>query len=115
MRAYLVRRLLFAVLLVVTVSSASLVLARLAPGDYVTETFGIDAGRARADEMRARLGLKQSIGAQYREWAVRAAHLDFGRSLLYDRPVSDLIPTHAANTALLAVSALAVATLVGLP
>ena len=41
--------------------------------------------------------------------------LDLGRSLLYDRPVSDLIPERAANTAILALTALFFATLIGLP
>ena len=41
--------------------------------------------------------------------------LDFGRSLAYDRPVIDLIPERAANTAILALSALFLATIVGLP
>jgi peptide/nickel transport system permease protein len=59
--------------------------------------------------------LNKTIGEQYRDWVVAAAHLDFGRSLLYDRPVKDLIPERAANTAILAVTALVVATLVGLP
>ena len=41
--------------------------------------------------------------------------LDFGSSLLYDRPVRDLVPERAANTAILAVTALLIATVVGLP
>ena len=41
--------------------------------------------------------------------------LDFGRSLLYDRPVRDLIPERAANTAILAISALLLATGIGVP
>lgn len=40
---YLARRLAFAVFLVFAVSSASLVLARLAPGDFVTESLGVEA------------------------------------------------------------------------
>jgi peptide/nickel transport system permease protein len=35
--------------------------------------------------------------------------------MLYDRPVGDLIPERAANTAILAFAALAMATLIGLP
>jgi len=115
MGAYLARRLAFAAFLVVAVSSGSLILTRLAPGDYVTESMGIDARRETIEEARARYGLNKSIGAQYRDWVVAAAHLDLGRSLLYDRPVKDLIPERAANTAILAMTALAVATLVGLP
>jgi peptide/nickel transport system permease protein len=115
MLAYFVRRAAFALFLVFAVSSASLLLARLAPGDYASTSMGINARPETIEEARARLGLNRSIGAQYRDWLVRAAHFDFGRSMQYDRPVIDLIPERAANTAILAVSALAVATLLGLP
>jgi peptide/nickel transport system permease protein len=112
---YFSRRLLFAVFLVFAVSSASLVLARLAGGDYVTESLGIEAHRETIAQARARYGLDKSIGAQYGDWLLRVARLDLGRSLLYDRPVSDLIPERAANTAILALTALLFATVIGLP
>src|SRR6266487_2252518 len=115
MAAYLARRLAFALFLVVSVSSASFVLTRLAPGDYVTESLGIDARSETIEQTRARYGLNKPILNQYADWLVRAGHLDFGNSLLYDRPVADLIPERAANTALLAATALAMATFVGLP
>src|SRR2546422_8929872 len=115
MGVYLARRLAFAAFLVVAVSSGSLILARLAPGDYVTQSMGIDARRETIEQARARYGLNKSIGAQYRDWVVAAAHPHLGRALLYDRPVKDLIPERAANTAILAITALAVATLLGLP
>jgi len=115
MLAYFARRAAFAIFLVFAVSSASLLLARLAPGDYVSQSMSLGTRGETMEGARARLGLDRSIGAQYRDWLVRAAHFDFGRSLQYDRPVIDLIPERAANTAILAVSALAVATLLGLP
>jgi len=115
MLIYIARRAAFAVFLVFAVSSAALVLARLAPGDYVTTSLGIDARRETIEQARARYGLNRSIGEQYRDWVVRAARLDFGQSLIYDRPVADLIPERAANTAVLALTALLAATLVGLP
>ena len=115
MLIYIARRAAFAVFLVFAVSSAALVLARLAPGDYVTTSLGIDARRETIEQARARYGLNRSIGEQYRDWVIRAARLDFGQSLIYDRPVADLIPERAANTAVLALTALLAATLVGLP
>src|SRR5919197_6219169 len=115
MGAYLARRLAFAVFLVFAVSSVSFVLTRLAPGDYVTESLGIDARRETIERTRARYGLDRPIAEQYRQWVGRALRLDFGQSLLYDRPVTDLIPGRAANTAVLAAAALVVAPLVGLP
>jgi peptide/nickel transport system permease protein len=115
MVAYIVRRLAFALFLVFAVSSASLVLARLGPGDFVSQSMGLNARPETIEEARARYGLNRSIGEQYRLWIAGATHLDFGRSLLFDRPVADLIPERAVNTAILAVTALVVATLIGLP
>ena len=115
MIGYIARRVAFAVFLVFAVSSASLLLAKLAPGDYVTETLGVNARREVIDEARARYGLNRSFGEQYRAWLVGAMHLDFGRSMQFDRPVADLIPERARNTAILAVTALVLATFIGLP
>ena len=115
MAAYFARRLLFAVFLVMAVSSASLVLARLAPGDYVTDSLGIQASRETIERARERYGLNKSIGEQYRDWMTGAVRLDFGRSMQYDRPVRELIPERAGNTAILALTALLLATLIGVP
>lgn len=115
MLRYLLRRLVFAAFLVFAVSSASLLLTRLAPGDYASGTLGIGASDQAREQLRARYGLDRPLAAQYWDWLARAARLDFGRSLAYDRPVIDLIPERAANTAILALSALLLATLIGLP
>src|ERR1700687_5158119 len=106
MLAYLIRRLAFAIFLVFFVSSASLVLARLAPGDFVSQSIGLDARRETIEDARARYGLNRSIAEQYRAWIAGAARLDFGRSLLFDRPVIDLTLERGPNTASLEVTAL---------
>ena len=115
MTRYIARRLAFAALLVMIVSSASMVLARLAPGDFVDLSFPPEATPEAKAQARARYGLDRSISSQYLDWLGAAARFDFGRSFLYDRPVRDLIPERAANTAVLALTALVVATAVGLP
>jgi peptide/nickel transport system permease protein len=114
MAAYLLRRLVFAAVLVFAVSSASLLLTHLAPGDFATEALGV-ARPEQIEQMRARYGLDRSFAEQYVDWLGRAVRFDFGRSLTYDQPVADLVPRFAANTAVLAVSALLLATFVGLP
>ncbi len=111
MGRYLARRIAFALFLVFAVSSASLVLARLAPGDAASNDLDI----RRVAQRRHELGLDKSIAAQYRDWLFAAARFDLGQSLKYERPVRDLIPERAANTAILAGAALVFATLVGLP
>jgi len=111
---FLARRLLFAMLVVFLVSSASLILARLAPGDYVIHANPLASAESAA-RARARYGLDRPLAETYVRWLRNAARLDFGRSLAYDRPVTALVPERAANTAILAVAALGVATLIGLP
>ena len=114
MFSYLWRRLVFAAFLVFAVSSASLVLVELAPGDYAIEQFG----QATPEEMaalRARYGLDRPFSVQYVEWLGKAVRFDFGRSLANGRPVAELISEGAFNTAVLALTALLLATLVGLP
>ncbi|MDE3156137.1 MAG: ABC transporter permease [Acidobacteriota bacterium] len=115
MARYLLRRLVFALLMVFVVTSVSLLLTRLAPGDFAAEAFGLGANPQTVARARARYGLDQPILTQYEAWLDRAVHLDFGTSLLYGRPVAELIPQRAANSALLAVAALALATFIGLP
>jgi len=115
MTAYLLRRLTFAALLVFTVSSASLVLTRLAPGDYAMVTLGVDARPELLEQTRARYGLNRPIVEQYRGWLAHALRLDFGESMQHGVPVAGLVRAAAANTALLAAAALLCATLVGLP
>ncbi len=115
MAAYLARRFAFAVLLVFSVSSVALVLTRLAPGDFADQTLVQTGNREAAEALRERYGLNRSIGGQYVDWLWKAVRFDFGRSMVYDRPVQELISERAANSAILALSALALATLVGIP
>ena len=115
MTRYLARRLAFAIVLVVAVSSGSFILARLAPGDFVTLTTRGQVSPETMQRERARFGLNKSVAAHYRDWFAAAVRLDFGDSMLYDRPVRGMIVERAANTAILAVAALVLATAVGLP
>jgi ABC-type dipeptide/oligopeptide/nickel transport system permease component len=102
-----------AVALVFVVSSAALVLADLAPGDFATARIGSDPAVARAE--RERLHLDRPLTERYRDWVVRAVTLDLGESFQYRRPVLPLVRERAANTATLGLAALLVATLLGIP
>jgi peptide/nickel transport system permease protein len=114
MGRYLLRRLGFAVVLVFVVSSAALLLTRIAPGDFATVS-GQDLTIEQRAQMRASLGLDRSLASQYFSWLGGAVRFDFGRSLLYSRPVNVLVGERALNTAVLATMALLTATLVGIP
>jgi peptide/nickel transport system permease protein len=107
---FMLRRAVFAALLILLVSSAALVLARLAPPD---DGFGTDPAVLLAE--RERLGLNRPVVEQYVAWLTQTVRLDFGESLRFRRPVSSLIRERAGNTALLGFAALALATAIGIP
>lgn len=109
---FLLRRGLAALLLVFAVTSGALLLAQLAPGDYAAQ-FGRDPAQIAAE--RHRLGLDRPLFEQYTHWLRRTLSLDLGESFHYQRPVSSLVREGAANTAVLATTALIVATLIGIP
>lgn len=116
MRATLIRRiarrLAFALLLIFLVSSAALLLARVAPG-RPDENIGLTP-QQRA-QIRAELDLDSPLHVFYGHWMRRLVRFDLGTSFVYGRPVVALVLDRAANTALLAATALAIATLVGVP
>lgn len=112
MLLFLVRRALAALALVFIVTSSAVLLAGVSPGDYATN-FGRTAEQIASE--RHRLGLDLPVGRQYTRWLTRAVTFDFGESFQYQQPVMDLVRQRAANTALLALSALVVATLMGIP
>ena len=114
MGRYLARRLGFALLLVFVVSSAALLLTRLAPGDFTTAQ-GLDLDAASRQRLRLDLGLDQPLAEQYLRWLGGVVRFDFGVSLLYSRPVNAIISERAANTAVLAAIALLRATMIGVP
>jgi peptide/nickel transport system permease protein len=106
------RRLFFAILLILFVSSAAVVLARLAPG-------GIGEDLSTPPDVRARIRdefeLDRPLPVFYLHWLGRLVRFDLGTSFVYRRPVGELVRDRAANTALLAATALAIATCVGVP
>src|SRR5712691_13553709 len=81
----------------------------------MTTELGLKARPEEVARTRARFDLDRSPVAQLGGWAIRAARFDFGDSFLYDRPVGGLIRRAAGNTAVLAVAALSLATLLGIP
>ena len=111
---FAVGRVVSGTIFALVVASLTLLLARMVPGDP-----SIDEQLQRSPEeiaaLRAELGLDQPFLGQYARWLGGLARLDLGRSSLYRRPVTDLVSERAANTAMLALAALLVATAIGLP
>lgn len=108
----IVARAALTVLLVLAAGSALMLITSLAPGSDATDpSISIEEREREAK----RLGLDRPLGERYVEWLGRAVRLDLGQSTRYAQPVTSLVAERAANTALLALTALLAATLTALP
>jgi ABC-type dipeptide/oligopeptide/nickel transport system permease component len=105
------RRLVAAVVLVLATVSLTWWLTRSAPGQATL--FARDGFLA--DDSLAATEAREASGQSLWSWWMAASRLDLGRSAKYQRPVLPLVAERAANSALLALAALALALAVGLP
>jgi peptide/nickel transport system permease protein len=116
-RLYILQRLLTGVLTLFGMSVVIFVLLRLAPGDIVDILFA-SAGfvnPAAKEEIARELGLDQPIPVQYYRWVKDIARGELGKSYRYDIPAWQVIKPRIPVTAELALLALVVAVLLGVP
>ncbi len=116
MLAYLARRIvgLLPILLIMSVIVFGLI--RLVPGDPIDVMYGsegMDAARRAA--LSHELGLDQPIVVQYARWIWRAVHGDLGNSYRAGMPVMALIGQRMPATLLLTGAALLISLLIAVP
>ena len=122
---YIIRRLIISVFLLIGVGIVSWIVIQLPPGDFATtyQNFLINQGgttqeqaEAAANRLRAQLGLDQPQHIQYLNWMKGIiTQGKLGYSFAYRREVGELIGERLWYTLLLAISAHAISTFVGIP
>ncbi|MGH9815602.1 MAG: ABC transporter permease [Candidatus Acidiferrales bacterium] len=114
--AYLRRRLLHSIFLVLGVSVLAFVLCEMAPGDFFDEMrLNPSVSRETVDGMRAQYGVDQPLAVRYGRWLGSALRGEFGFSLAYNAPIGPLVWERAKNTLLLTVTATALGWLIAVP
>src|SRR5262249_46323642 len=103
---YLVKRLGFAVLMLIGVSLILFGILRLAPGGPEAVLIGGEFSEEAAAQIRQRLGLDRPILLQYATWAAAAVRGDLGRSFKTGDPVGTLVVDRLGPTLQLTGSAL---------
>jgi peptide/nickel transport system permease protein len=114
MLAYIARRVLQAIPVMVLVATAVFLLLRLTPGDPTEVLLGPEATPERAAELRRDLGLDQPIPVQWALWFGHVLRGDLGESIFLRRPVTQAIWERAEPTLMLTLLSLAVAVVLGL-
>ena len=117
MRTYVIRRLLYAIPTLLAIATITFLITRLAPGDPIRLfTFGAtDLTREDIEALRRAHGLDKSLPEQFALYIVNAVQLKFGTSILYHKDAMSLVLERLPNTLTLAVTALVLQLLIGVP
>ena len=115
MGAYVLRRLLATIPVMVVVAVFVFFLLRLAPGDPAAIIAGDDASPEHIASLRAKLGLDRPVLEQFGLWLLGLLQGDFGTSIFSNMPVTRLISQRLEPTLALTVSTLLVAVLLAVP
>ena len=115
MTAYIVRRLLWAILVLFALAIITFYLTYVLPADPARLVAGVKASPEDVERIRHALGLDQPFFAQLITYLGRLAHLDFGHSYHQDRDVLPLILERFPATLQLALAGLALELVIGVP
>src|SRR6201982_4223187 len=114
MLAFVIRRLLQAILVMLVVALIAFPLFRFV-GDPINQMVGLETTLAERAQLREALGLNDPVIVQFARFVWHALHLDFGISYQFKQPVVTLIGERFPATMELAFVSALFALLLGIP
>lgn len=115
MLGYILRRITIAIPVLAGVLLVVFVLVRLLPGEPCTAMLGERASPEACERFNEANGLNEPLPVQLGVYAQRIMTGDFGESIRFSRPVSQILLERLPVTFELAISALGLAVAVGIP
>jgi peptide/nickel transport system permease protein len=112
---FILRRMLSAIPTLILVSLFVFTLQKLLPGDPVQAMAGEERDPAVMEYLREKYRLNDPIPMQYLHWVGNVLQGDFGTSLRTEQPVTTLLASKLPVTIELAVLALIIALVIGIP
>jgi peptide/nickel transport system permease protein len=116
---YIIRRILIAIPTLFLVALVGYISMELPPGDYVTryvaqlESSGQSGARERGETLRKVYSLDDPTYVRFGRWLTRFVQGDFGVSMIYQRPVRELIAQRLPLTLALTLPAFVLSWLIG--
>jgi peptide/nickel transport system permease protein len=114
MRAYLIKRLIGGIPILLGVTLLTFILFQVAGGDPAAEFLGKNASAADIETLRREYGLDRPLVLQYFAYLLQIVRLDFGRSFVTRQPVIDLLIQGAGPSLSLTIPALVITTTVSI-
>lgn len=113
--AYVLRRLAEVIPTVLGIAVVTFLIVRLLPGDPASFIAGDNLGAAEIAAVRERLGLDQSLLAQFGDYLGGMVRLDFGTSIITNLSVRDLLWSALPVTVVVATAGMLIGTLIAVP
>jgi peptide/nickel transport system permease protein len=117
MTTYIIRRLIWALVIIIMLTLVIFFAMRLLPGDplmiYIAQSQISNIGPEALAQLRAEHGLDKPILVQYFNWVSGVLQGDLGRSVFYNESVGKLIAKRLPITAHIGVLSFIVATILG--
>lgn len=110
---FIAHRLVSIIPILFGVSIVGFVLMKLVPGDPTFFLLGPYASESEREILRENLGLNSPLPVQYIKWLSGYASGDFGRSVTYNVPVSEILGERVVNSLILTAAAFAIAAVFG--
>ena len=115
MTAYIIKRVLAVIPILIFVGILTFSLVHLAPGDAANIMAGDYAGPDDVKLIRAELGLDKPVSTQFVEWVGRTLRGDLGRSIYSGKSVMELVQARLGPTISLTVAGGLLAVAIGIP
>jgi len=110
MKTYIIRRILYAIPLLLAISLFSFLIMQLSPGNYLDQLrMNPDISTQVLDTMEEEFGLDRSVPEQYALWLGQVLRGNLGRSFAYRVPVTQVIGSRIKNTLILSFAAMVLA------
>ncbi|MCR4712336.1 MAG: ABC transporter permease [Clostridia bacterium] len=114
MGRYVIKRLLFTVVVLFGVAVIIFTILSLTPGSPVRSILGLNATPERIAELEHRLGLDKPLPQRFFEYILGLLHGDFGTSYITNQPVGPEIINRFKPTLLLAIFSIILSSVVGI-
>ncbi|KAA0207582.1 MAG: ABC transporter permease [Ignavibacteriaceae bacterium] len=110
---FIVKNFLYSLLVIIGVITVTFALLYIVPGDPARMLLGQRADEESVKRVKEELGLDKPITTQYLNFIMKAAQGDLGRSYATNREVAAIIIEKFPATALLAISAMLLSSILG--
>jgi ABC-type dipeptide/oligopeptide/nickel transport system permease subunit len=112
--AYIARRIVYVIPIVISVALVCFLLVHITPGDPLVAVLPADASQELAAQLRTAYGFDRPLPVQFGLWMWRALHGDLGNSIATGRPVLSEVLRAVSNTVTLAIAAALIGFTLGL-